>query len=165
MALRQCIVRGKQGRVKNADVRHPSSTVIMYRRKSASPVHNVLIRIHFVFQILEGKDALKIANYVQKLANCTSFFGHELQDVMEILSSIFKLHMQQVVWEYPAIRLNKSVIFTSSASGVVDKLLVSNLGLKQLDEVSIFRIITLFIRSITCENSPGMWLRTSGSLQ
>lgn len=53
--------------------------------------------------------------------------------------------MRQVVWEYPAIRLNKSVLFTSSASGVVDKLLVSNLGLKQLDEVSVFRKITILI--------------------
>jgi len=35
-------VRGNQARVKNADVRHPSSTVVMHRRKSASPVHNVL---------------------------------------------------------------------------------------------------------------------------
>jgi len=35
-------VRGNQVRVKNADVRHPSSTVVMHRRKSASPVHNVL---------------------------------------------------------------------------------------------------------------------------
>jgi len=29
--------------LKNADVRHPSSTAVMHRRKSASPVHNVLI--------------------------------------------------------------------------------------------------------------------------
>ena len=35
-------MRGNQARVKNADVRHPSSTVVMHRRKSASPVHNVL---------------------------------------------------------------------------------------------------------------------------
>jgi len=38
----KCIVRGNQVRVKNADLRHPSCTVVMYRRKSASPVHNVL---------------------------------------------------------------------------------------------------------------------------
>ena len=38
----KCIVRGNQARVKNADLRHPSCTVIMQRRKSASPVHNVL---------------------------------------------------------------------------------------------------------------------------
>jgi len=35
-------VRGNQARVKNADLRHPSCTVVMWRRKSASPVHNVL---------------------------------------------------------------------------------------------------------------------------
>ena len=39
----KCIVRGNQAHVKNADLRHPSCTVVMYRRKSASPVHNVLI--------------------------------------------------------------------------------------------------------------------------
>ena len=39
----KCIVRGNQARVKNADLRHPSCTVVMYRHKSASPVHNVLI--------------------------------------------------------------------------------------------------------------------------
>ena len=32
-------------RVKNANVRHPSSTVVMHKRKSASPVHNVIIKI------------------------------------------------------------------------------------------------------------------------
>ena len=30
-------------RVKNTDVRHPSCTVVMYRHKSVSPVHNVFI--------------------------------------------------------------------------------------------------------------------------
>jgi hypothetical protein len=39
----KCIVRGNQACVKNADLRHPSCTFVMYRRKSASPVHNVLI--------------------------------------------------------------------------------------------------------------------------
>ena len=38
----KCIVRGNQARVKNADLRHPSCTVVIYRRKYASPVHNVL---------------------------------------------------------------------------------------------------------------------------
>jgi len=41
----KCIVRGNQARVKNADLRHPSCTVVMYRHKSASPVHNVLIKV------------------------------------------------------------------------------------------------------------------------
>ena len=40
--ITKCIVRGNQSRVKNADLRHPSCTVVMYRRKSAAPVHNVL---------------------------------------------------------------------------------------------------------------------------
>jgi hypothetical protein len=39
----KCIVCGNQARVKNADLRHPSCTVIMCRRTSASPVHNVLM--------------------------------------------------------------------------------------------------------------------------
>ena len=38
----KCIVQGKQARVKNADLRHPSCTVVMYKRKSASPFLNVL---------------------------------------------------------------------------------------------------------------------------
>jgi len=38
----KCYVRGNQARVKNADLRHPSCTVVMYRRKSASPVIKVL---------------------------------------------------------------------------------------------------------------------------
>jgi len=40
----KCYVRGNQAGVKNADLRHPSCTVVMYRRKSASPIHNVLMR-------------------------------------------------------------------------------------------------------------------------
>jgi len=38
----KCIVQGKQSRVINADLRHPSCTVVMQKRKSASPVLNVL---------------------------------------------------------------------------------------------------------------------------
>jgi len=38
----KCIVRGNQAHIKNADLRHPSYTLVMYRHKSASPVHNVL---------------------------------------------------------------------------------------------------------------------------
>jgi hypothetical protein len=101
------------------------------------------IKVTFTLQILAGTDAVKIARYVQKSANHTSFFGHELQDIMEILKSTFQLHMKQVVWEYPAIRLNKSAIFTSSATGIVDKLLVSKLGLQQLVEVSVSLILSL----------------------
>jgi hypothetical protein len=35
-------VRGNQACVKNTDLRHPSFTVVMYKRKFASPVLNVL---------------------------------------------------------------------------------------------------------------------------
>ena len=38
----KCIQRRNQARVKNADLRHPSCTVVMQRRKSASPILNVL---------------------------------------------------------------------------------------------------------------------------
>ena len=38
----RCIVQGKQARVKNADLRHPSCTVVMWKRKSVSPVLSVL---------------------------------------------------------------------------------------------------------------------------
>ena len=40
--ITKCTVQGKQARVKNADLRHPSCTVVMLKRKSASPVRNVL---------------------------------------------------------------------------------------------------------------------------
>ena len=42
----KCIVQGKQARVKNADLRHPSCTVVMQKRKSASPVLNVLMTMN-----------------------------------------------------------------------------------------------------------------------
>ena len=41
----KCIVRGNQAHIKHADLRHPSCTVVMYRHKSASPVHNVLSKL------------------------------------------------------------------------------------------------------------------------
>ena len=44
----KCIVQGKQARVKNTDLRHPSCTVVMKKRKFASPVLNVLIYL-FLF--------------------------------------------------------------------------------------------------------------------
>ena len=43
------IVQGKQARVKNADLRHPSSIVVMQKRKSASPVLNVLRLLISIF--------------------------------------------------------------------------------------------------------------------
>ena len=44
----KCIVQGKQARVKNADLLHPSCTVVMQKRKSASPVLSVLMEIHLL---------------------------------------------------------------------------------------------------------------------
>jgi len=52
-------VRGNQTRVKNADVCHLSCTVVMYRRKSASPVHNVLSYVGLEF--LVGGDLSEVA--------------------------------------------------------------------------------------------------------
>ena len=43
--INKCIVQGKQARVKNADLHHPSCTVVMQKRKSASPVLIVLMFI------------------------------------------------------------------------------------------------------------------------
>ena len=40
-----CIAQGKQARVKNANLRHPSCTVVMLKRKTASPVLSVLMHI------------------------------------------------------------------------------------------------------------------------
>ena len=40
----KCTVQRKQARVKNADLRHPSCTVVMEKFISASPVLNVLTR-------------------------------------------------------------------------------------------------------------------------
>ena len=44
----KCYVHGNQARVKNTDLHHPSCTFVMYRRKSASPVLNVLKCIRIV---------------------------------------------------------------------------------------------------------------------
>ena len=54
-------MRVNQARVNNADVRHPSSTVVMHKRKSASPVHNVLNRVAGGDEIClaEGKDQFR----------------------------------------------------------------------------------------------------------
>jgi len=41
-------VQGKQAHVKNVDLRHPSCTVVMLKRKTASPVLNVLRITHKV---------------------------------------------------------------------------------------------------------------------
>ena len=53
-------MRGNQARVKNADVRHPSSTVVMHRRKSASPVHNVLRYVSLHVWVLQYLDSVTL---------------------------------------------------------------------------------------------------------
>jgi len=57
----KCIVQVNQARVKNTDLRHPSCTVVMYKRKSASPVLNVLK------VLCQNRGSLK--GRVQKLKN------------------------------------------------------------------------------------------------
>jgi len=55
-------MRGNKARVKNADMRHPPSTVVMNRRKSASPVHNVLISNNLArFGIMDSPPNSKIS--------------------------------------------------------------------------------------------------------
>jgi hypothetical protein len=58
----KCIVRGHQARVKNADLRHPSCTVVMYKRKSTSPVLNVLIKGDT--NVMHGTYDAKVTRYV-----------------------------------------------------------------------------------------------------
>ena len=50
----KCIVQGKQARVKNADLRHPSCTVVMQKRKFAPSVLSVLrfSSTTFLYEIL-----------------------------------------------------------------------------------------------------------------
>ena len=49
----KCTVQGKQARVKNAGLRHLSCTVVMQKRKSASPVLNVLKYEQYVAKYIE----------------------------------------------------------------------------------------------------------------
>ena len=51
----KCIVQGKQARVINADLRHPSCTVVMQKRQCASPVLNVLICLLIFYLRVSGK--------------------------------------------------------------------------------------------------------------
>ena len=64
-------MRGNQARVKNADVRHPSSTVVMHRRKSASPVHNVLTGCNKEVECHKNLSLLVLLLYVKFLAAWT----------------------------------------------------------------------------------------------
>ena len=76
-------MRGNQARVKNADVRHPSSTVVMHRRKSASPFHNVILYIlYFVYLVTSFPKCLHMMPFLllyicslsSKSLLCSGFF-------------------------------------------------------------------------------------------
>jgi hypothetical protein len=62
----KCIWRGNQARVKNADLHHLSCTVVMYKRKSASPVHNVLMytQSHMLMYIQSHPLPLECSTYI-----------------------------------------------------------------------------------------------------
>jgi hypothetical protein len=78
----KCIVRGNQACVKNADLRHPSWTVVMWKRKSASPVRNVLmcilnhVQFNLIFYICIGSK--NFCNILMDLYN------HLPEDMLEI---------------------------------------------------------------------------------
>ena len=70
----KCVVRGNQARVKNAHLRHPSCTVVMYRHKSASPVHSVLRRLEreiFVLCVFGGNVKIKSYIFLLQVRRCT----------------------------------------------------------------------------------------------
>jgi len=72
-------VRGNQARVKNADLCHPSCTVVIYRRKSASPVLNVLRRVIILelICIKDEKDDL-VTDFHSILARWRNYFSQQL---------------------------------------------------------------------------------------
>ena len=82
-----------------------------------------------------------IAGQIDKHANYTLFFGHEMQDILMLLNYTFDLHIKQLLDRYwietPNIRLEKSTIFTELATAVLDKLLQCRIAILQLEEVSL----------------------------
>jgi len=88
----KCIVRGNQARVKNADLHHPSCTVVMKKRKSASPVHNVLIFKH------------------------ASLIGHHLQHrYFHISSELLRSCLKLLGMVYVKIKALISLLLTAAA--------------------------------------------------
>ena len=95
-----CVVkpirRRNQARVKNADLRHPSRTIVMQRRKSASPVLNVHVRSvalrigtaqHLVKESLAGADTVSVYCYQNVVIQfCGS---HYISNKMYINKSLF----------------------------------------------------------------------------
>ena len=85
----KCIVQGKQARVKNADLRHPSCTVVMQKRKSASPVLNVLRR--------NERDAIKNI--------CRS----ECKVIVIIIRFVMKFEVSRLIFEkYSKTKFNEN---------------------------------------------------------
>ena len=94
----KCIRQGKQARVKNADLRHPSFTVVMRKRKSASPVLNVLKgggsqRCYEVRVLQQETEKLIIRRVPKANSHCCRH---------DVRPSIFPSHMEQrdCHWEY-----------------------------------------------------------------
>ena len=82
----KCIVQGKQARVKNADLRHPSCTVVTSKRKSASPVLNVL-RASETFSVLSivlnnGTIPITYPAHVKRFAYTEILFQENLVSFM-----------------------------------------------------------------------------------
>jgi len=81
-------VRGNQARIKNADARHPSSTVVTHRRKSASPrpqcvnMRNVMTG---VLIILQFKD-------YQKHVYPVTFMYHILQTKWQVFVDLYEYY-------------------------------------------------------------------------
>ena len=80
----KCIVQGKQARVKNADLRHPSCAVVMQKRKSASPVLNVLT-------IVPPRTTSNIQGMYHYNTVCCIFFYYIVNDFMFYCSFIVSL--------------------------------------------------------------------------
>ena len=82
-------------RVKNADVCHPSCTVVMYRRKSAPPVHNVLIigqPDHMLRDLRNSKGSTELsANSMWILASGDTQYVSNLVFSLCMLESLVKV--------------------------------------------------------------------------
>ncbi|KAJ9588435.1 hypothetical protein L9F63_018168, partial [Diploptera punctata] len=91
-----------------------------------------------IYYIILDDDALWIARQLEKHAHETSLFGHELDDLLEVLNSTFDLHVRQMDWFHsPNIRLEKSSTFTQLTTSVMDKILQNKIGMLQLKEYQL----------------------------
>ena len=79
----KCIWRRNQARVKNADLHHPFCTVVMQRRKSASPILSVLIN-------KQCGGSLLIFNFFLKFVH---LFFHVSERTCSLQSYIYSLFL------------------------------------------------------------------------